>query len=67
MRYIEAECFECGELISQSSKNRQFCSGRCRGANFRRIQKEKLNILEKLLLEKVPDSPAIKRDLFEAA
>ena len=67
MRYIEAECFECGELISQSSKNRQFCSGRCRGANFRRIQKEKLNILEKLLLEKVPGNTPIKRDLFEAA
>jgi endogenous inhibitor of DNA gyrase (YacG/DUF329 family) len=67
MRYIEANCFECGELLPQSSKNRQFCSGRCRGANFRRIQREKLNVLERLLLEKVPDRAPIKRDLFEAA
>jgi endogenous inhibitor of DNA gyrase (YacG/DUF329 family) len=67
MRYIEANCFECGELLPQNSRNRQFCSGRCRGANFRRIQKEKLNMLEKLFDQYVPKNEQVKRDLFEAA
>ena len=69
MRYIEARCFECDELLPQSSKNRQFCSGRCRGANFRRVQSEKLTVLERLFEQYVPKAERVehvKRDLFAA-
>jgi predicted nucleic acid-binding Zn ribbon protein len=54
MRYIEANCFECGELFPPSRTDRQFCSGRCRAANFRQIQREKLSTLEKLFALYVP-------------
>ena len=54
MRYIEAECFECGEILPPSRTDRQFCSGRCRSANFRRVQSEKLTMLERLFEQYMP-------------
>ena len=54
MRYNEANCFECGELFPLNRADRQFCSGRCRSKNFRRVQSEKLNTLEKLFEQYVP-------------
>jgi endogenous inhibitor of DNA gyrase (YacG/DUF329 family) len=67
MQYSEATCFECGELLPPSRTTRQFCSGRCRGANFRRVQSEKLTVLERLFEQYVPKVervPHVKRDLF---
>jgi predicted nucleic acid-binding Zn ribbon protein len=54
MRYPEATCFECGEAFPLNRPDRQFCSGRCRSKNFRRVQSEKLNTLEKLFAQYVP-------------
>jgi predicted nucleic acid-binding Zn-ribbon protein len=71
MRYPEATCFECGELFPLNRPDRQFCSGCCRSRNFRRVQSEKLNTLEKLFEQYVPkqdDAPQAQthRDLFAA-
>jgi predicted nucleic acid-binding Zn ribbon protein len=71
MRYPEATCFECGEPFLLNRPDRQFCSGRCRSKNFRRVQSEKLNMLEKLFEQYVPKQDAtqptqLHRDLFAA-
>lgn len=45
--------------------DRQFCSGRCRSANFRKVQSEKLTMLEKLFEQYVPKvEKKLKVDLF---
>jgi predicted nucleic acid-binding Zn ribbon protein len=67
MKYSEASCFECGELLPPSRTDRQFCSGRCRSANFRRVQSEKLTMLERLFEQYVPKQEPVtktKVDLF---
>lgn len=63
----EVHCYECGEPFSLNRPDRQFCSGRCRSANFRRVQKEKMTTLERLFEQYVPKQVApAKRDLFAA-
>jgi hypothetical protein len=64
MRYPEVKCFECGGLFPLNRPDRQFCSGRCRSKNFRRVQSEKLNLIERLF-NKLPEPVnAVKHDLF---
>jgi hypothetical protein len=67
MKCSEASCFECDELLPPSRTDRQFCSGRCRSANFRRVQSEKLTMLERLFEQYVPKQEPVtktKADLF---
>jgi predicted nucleic acid-binding Zn ribbon protein len=51
----EVHCYECGEPFILNRPDRQFCSGRCRSQNFRRVQQEKMNLLERLF-DRLPRS-----------
>jgi endogenous inhibitor of DNA gyrase (YacG/DUF329 family) len=67
MQHNQARCFECGETFITKRTDRQFCSGRCRSANFRRVQSEKLRMLERLFEQYVPKlevETKTKFDLF---
>ena len=63
----EPQCLECDEPFIQNRIDQQFCSGRCKSKNFRRVQKEKMNLLERIF-DKLPDQKDknIKVDLFAA-
>jgi predicted nucleic acid-binding Zn-ribbon protein len=64
MKYPQTKCEECGELFPQNRTDKQFCSGRCKSKNFRRVQKEKMNLLERLF-DKLPKAAdTVKHDLF---
>jgi hypothetical protein len=49
----EMQCLECGELFTANRIDQQFCTGRCKSKNFRRIQKEKMNLFERFI-DKLP-------------
>ena len=68
MRYRNCVCEECGEFFASNRIDKQFCSGRCKSRDFRRTQREKLNLLERLFAKHVPSngSAPSKRDLFAA-
>jgi Zn finger protein HypA/HybF involved in hydrogenase expression len=62
----EMECLECGNNFIANRVDQQFCTGRCKSKNFRRVQKEKLNLLERLF-DRLPNQQStVKRDLFAA-
>jgi endogenous inhibitor of DNA gyrase (YacG/DUF329 family) len=64
MKYSKVTCEECGEQFIKNRIDKQFCSGRCKSKNFRRIQKEKMTLLEKMF-EKLPKPVStMKHDLF---
>jgi endogenous inhibitor of DNA gyrase (YacG/DUF329 family) len=63
-KYPSVKCEECEEPFTQNRVDKQFCSGRCRSRSFRRAQKEKLSVIEKLFDQYVPKR--IKDDLFAA-
>ena len=62
----ELQCLECGDVFTANRIDQQFCTGRCKSKNFRRVQKEKMNLLERLF-DRLPNQPSTtKRDLFAA-
>jgi hypothetical protein len=63
---VEMQSLECGELFTANRIDQQFCTGRCKSKNFRRAQKEKMNLLERLFDKLPQNSPTTKRDLFAA-
>jgi len=64
-KYPSATCEECNESFPQNRADKQFCSGRCKSRNFRRVQKEKMSLLERLF-DRLPNSTPQKQDLFAA-
>jgi ribosomal protein S27AE len=65
MRQSEIICVECGASFVAPRISRQYCSGRCKGATFRRGEKAKLTVLEKLFEQYVPKvEKKLKVDLF---
>jgi hypothetical protein len=62
MKLKQATCMGCGEIFATYRVDKQFCSGRCKSRYFRERQKEKLDLLERLVGKLQPD----KRDLFAA-
>jgi hypothetical protein len=48
---------ECKEEFSPRRADQQFCGGRCKSKNFRNIQKDKMNLLERLF-NKLPTQAA---------
>jgi endogenous inhibitor of DNA gyrase (YacG/DUF329 family) len=64
MKNTTVTCEECGEPLSHNRPNKQFCSGRCKSKNFRRLQKEKLNLLERLFDKLPKPADTVKNDLF---
>jgi hypothetical protein len=64
-KYPSASCEECDGPFTQNRVDKQFCSGRCKSRNFRRLQKEKLTLLERLF-DRLPNSTTQKSDLFAA-
>jgi hypothetical protein len=64
MKYSDMKCEERGEVLTIKRNDKRFCSGRCKSKNFRRIQKEKMNLLERLF-DRLPNQPStVKLDLF---
>jgi hypothetical protein len=45
----KVRCLECKEEFNPRRADQQFCGGRCKSKNFRNIQKEKMNLLERLV------------------
>jgi len=59
------ECVHCGAPFVKFRKDKQFCSNVCQMRAYRSAQKEKLDILERLI-SKLPsrNRPHIINDLF---
>jgi endogenous inhibitor of DNA gyrase (YacG/DUF329 family) len=64
MQNTTVTCEECEEPLSNNRPNKKFCSGRCRSKAFRRFQKEKMNLLERLFAKLPEPTNAVKDDLF---
>jgi endogenous inhibitor of DNA gyrase (YacG/DUF329 family) len=64
MTNTRVTCEECGESLSHNRPNKQFCSGRCKSKNFRRLQKEKMNLLERLFDKLQKPASTVKHDYF---
>ena len=65
MVHLKALCEECGEQFTLTRIDKQFCSGRCKSKNFRRAQKDKMSLIERLFEQYVPKQPStVKDDLF---
>ena len=54
---LEVKCEERGDLFIQNRIDQQFCGGRCKSKNFRRVQKEKMNLLERIF-DRLPKQDA---------
>ena len=58
-------CEHCGAPFVRFRKDKRFCSQSCKIKNYRRIQKEQLDYIHKVLTEKVFGSPKLLGpDLF---
>jgi Zn finger protein HypA/HybF involved in hydrogenase expression len=54
---VQMQCLECGELFMANRIDQQFCTWRCKSKYHRHVQKEKMNLLERLF-EKLPTQAA---------
>ena len=50
---MEMQCLECGTLFTDNRIDQHICTGRCKSKNFRRVQREKMHLLERLF-DKLP-------------